>query len=179
MAKVQRGPYADGSVDVRVSGRYAQLMTGDLTVEDLDTEELARGQLKDKNGRFTGRPPKFLPRQILDAMRSEHHKRVNAVLEESLSDVVKVMRGVALDKKAEPAIRLKAAIYIYERFMGKVPDKIEVDKGAKVDAIVDKILYDMGESPIEQEIAATEEEMSRPPSSRRKAVGKVAKRQNR
>lgn len=179
MARIQRGPYADGSVDVRVTGRYAKLLTGELEIEDLDTEELARGQLKDKNGRFTGRPPKFLPRQILDQMRSEHHKRVNAVLEESLSDVVKIMRGVAMDKKADPATRLKAAIYIYERFMGKVPDRVDVTKGSKVEAIVEQILFDAEPTAIEKEIAETEEELSRPPKSRKKAVGKVAKRQTR
>lgn len=179
VARIQRGPYADGSVDVRVTGRYADLLTGELDIEDLDIEELARGQLKDKNGRFTGRPPKFLPRQIVDKMRTEHHRRVNAVLEESLSDVVKVMRGVAKDRKADPAVRLKAAIYIYERFMGKVPDKIDVTKGAKVETIVEQILYDMEPTAIEKEIAETEEELSRPPKSRKKAVGKVAKRQTR
>lgn len=176
---IKGGPYADGSIDLRVQGRYAKLITGEISVEDLDTEELAKGRLKDRNGKFTGRPPKMLPRQLLDAMRSEHYKRVNAVLEESLSAVVKVMRGIALDRRADPAVRLKAAIYVYERFMGKVPDRVEVAKGSKVDSIVEKIMYDMGESPIEKEIAETEEEMAKPPKSRKKAVGKVAKRQTR
>lgn len=180
MAASQRR-LADGRMDVRVSGRYAQLLLPEddpdhLSIEDLDTEELAQGRLKDKNGRFTGRPPKFLPRQIIDAMKSEHYKRVNAVLEESLSDVVKVMRGVAMDKYAEPAVRLKAAIYIYERFMGKLPDRIEVNKGDKVDKLISKIMYDAGESPIEQEIKATEEELIRAPRSRRRPAATKAQR---
>jgi hypothetical protein len=183
---IKGGPYADGSIDLRVAGRYAQLLLppehpDHLPVEDLDTEELAKGRLRDKNGHFTGRPPKLLPRQIHDAMQAEHYKRVNAVLEESLSDIVKVMRGVAMDRAADPAVRLKAAIYIYERFMGKVPDKIEVDKGSKIDALVDKIMYDVeeaGGSLIEQEIAATEKELAKSPKSRRKPATNKQKRQS-
>lgn len=155
-----------GQSRVNYSGRYKALVEGDLGVEDLDTEELAKGRLKDKNGNFTGRPPKFLPRQLVDAIRAEHHKRINAALEESLSDTVKTMRAIMNDKREDGATRLRAAIYVYERFMGKTPDRIEVKKGDRVDDVVSKIMYDMGESPIEREIAATEEEMARPPVRR-------------
>jgi hypothetical protein len=158
--------------EVKYSGRYKGLVDGTLSVEDLTTEELSKGRLMDKNGRFTGRPPKFLPRQLVDAMRTEHHRRVNAALEESLSDTVKTMRMIMNDISADPATRLRAAIYVYERFMGKTPDRIEVKRGDKVDAVIDKIMYDMGESPIEKEIAETEAEMNRPPATRRR--GRVA-----
>lgn len=150
------------NVHVQYSGRTKALVEGTLSVEDLDTEELAKGRLKDKNGKFTGRPPKFLPRQLIDAMRSEHYKRVNGILEESLSDMVKTMRAIAKDPDQDGATRLKAAIYVYERFMGKTPDKVEVLRGDKVQDVVDRIMYDIKESPIEQEIAATEEELARP-----------------
>jgi hypothetical protein len=147
---------------VKYSGRYRDLVEGRLDVEELTTEELAKGKLMDKDGKFRGRPPKFLPRQLVDAMRSEHYKRVNAVLEESLSDMVKTMRAIAKDPDVDPATRLKAAVYVYERFMGKTPDKVEVVRGDRVQDVVDRIMYDIGESPIEQEIAATEDELARP-----------------
>lgn len=162
-----KGPYKDGSVDVRVGGRYAQLLLpvdhpDHLSVDDLDIDELSKGKLKDKNGKFTGRPPKFLPRQIVDAMRKEHYKRVNAVLEESLSDMVKTMRAIAMSKNEDGATRLKAAIYVYERFMGKTPDRLEIAPGAKVDDIVEEILYDANsaqQTEIEKELQAAEEEL--------------------
>ena len=162
--------YANGSMDVRVFGRYAQLLLppehpDHLSVEDLDIEELAKGKLKDKNGRFTGRPPKLLPRQIIDAMRKEHYKRVNAVLEESLSDMVKTMRAIALDPTADDAVRLKAAIYVYERFMGKIPDRVDINTESKIDTLVESILYDAEadqRTEIEKELAATQEELRAP-----------------
>lgn len=176
MARVQR-EYANGEIDVRVGGRYAQLLLPEdhpdhLSVEDLDTEELAKGRLKDKNGKFSGRPPKFLPRQIVDAMRREHYQRVNAVLEESLSDMVKTMRSIALDPKADDATRLKAAIYVFERFMGKTPDKINITTETQVQDIVDDIMYEVEEkqkTEVEKELEAAQEELRDTTARRRKS----------
>lgn len=156
-----------GRAEVKYSARYAALINGELKVEDLTTEELSRGRLADRDGKFRGRPPNFLPRQLVEAMKSEHYRRVNAVLEESLCDMVKTMRDIANDQRQDGATRLRAAIYVYERFFGRTPDRIEVSRGDKVDSIVKKIMYDLGESPIEQEIAATEAEMAETPARRR------------
>ena len=162
---------------VQFTGRYKALIDGEISVEDLDVEELARGRLKDSGGKFRGRPPKFLPRQIVDAMKAEHYKRVNGILEESLCDMVKTMREIALDPMIDPATRLKAAIYVYERFMGKTPDRVEVSRGDKVGDVVAKIMYDIGESPIEREIAATEEELNATPArTRRRATRTLSNR---
>lgn len=173
MARVQR-EYADGQIDVRVGGRYAQLLLPEdhpnhLPVEDLDIEELSKGRLKDKNGNFSGRPPKFLPRQLIDAMRKEHYKRVNSVLEESLSDMVKVMRSIATDRKADDATRLKAAIYVFERFMGKIPDRVNVSAESKIDDLVDEILFETDQAQqteIEKELQLAEEELRDTPRRR-------------
>ena len=162
-----------GRSQVKYSARYKALIDGELAVEDLDTEELAKGRLKDKDGKFRGRPPNFLPRKLVEAMRSEHHRRINAALEESLSDTVRTMRGIMRDPEADPSTRLKAAIYVYERFMGKTPDRIEVNRGDKVEQVVERIMYDMGESPIEREIAATEEELDRPAQRKRRSAART------
>jgi hypothetical protein len=169
-----KGPYRDGSYDVRVQGRYAQMLLPEdhedhISVHDLDIEELARGQLKDKNGKFTGRPPKVLPREIVDAMRNEHHKRVNGILEQSLPQQVKTMIEISQNKKADPGVRLKAAIYVYERFMGRTPEKINITAESRVQDIVDDILYEVGEkqqSAVEKEIEETREELTRAPKRR-------------
>lgn len=169
-----KGPYRDGSFDVRVQGRYAQMLLPEdhadhISVEDLDIEELARGQLKDKNGKFTGRPPKVLPREIVDAMRLEHHKRVNGILEQSLPAQVRTMIEISANRKNDPGVRLKAAIYVYERFMGRTPEKINITAETRVQDIVDDILYEVEEyrqSAVEKEIQATEEELTRAPKRR-------------
>jgi len=184
MGKIHGGPYRDGSVDIRVGGRYAQLLYNDdhpdkLRVEDLDIEELARCQLKDKNGKFTGRPPRLLPREIVDAFRNEHYKRINAELEQSLSAQVKTMIEIAGNKRADPGVRLKAAIYVYERFMGKTPDKLNITAESKVQDLVDDILYEVDEkrqTAIEKEIEDTREELDRAPKRRTPAQRMQARR---
>lgn len=157
------GNGSPGDARVRYSARYQDLIDGTIGVEDLTTEELAKGRLADKDGKFRGRPPNFLPRQMVEAMKSEHYKRINSILEESLSDMVKAMRDIANDESVEPGVRLRAAIYVYERFFGKTPDRIEVSRGDRIDSVVKKIMYDIGESPIEQEIKAAEDEMAASP----------------
>jgi hypothetical protein len=167
-------PYKDGSVKVVVQGRYARMMLPEdhedhISVHDLDIEELARGQLKDRNGRFAGRPPKVLPREIVDAMRNEHYKRINGILEQSLPDQVKTMIEISQNRKADPGVRLKAAIYVYERFMGKTPDKLNITAESKVQDLVDEILYEVDEkrmTAVEKEIEDTREELERAPKRR-------------
>lgn len=178
--------FANGAMDVRVHGRYARMMLNPddpdfIGVEDLDTEELARGQLKNKNGTFAGRPPKFLPRQIVDAMRKEHYARINAILEESLSDMVKNMRDIANDPEQDGSTRLKAAIYVFERFMGKTPDKINIMQQSTVDDIVDDIMFDIGEkqkTEIEKELDLAQEELRDTPRrvARRRPVQRTRER---
>lgn len=188
MAYRHSKPMADGSMDVRVTGRYARLLLdaddpNHIGVDDLDIEELAKCQLKDKNGKFTGRPPKFLPRPLVDAMRNEHYKRINSLLEESLSDQVKTMIAISKDICVEPAVRLKAAIYVYERFMGKIPDRVEVKPGKQsVDDIVDDILFEVEENQktgIEKELELAKEELEREPTSRRRTRTAMERMQQR
>lgn len=118
------------TLDVAVSGRYKDLMEGKIDVADLSPEELARGQLKDKNGRFTGRPPKFLPRDLVMRMRREFLARGDKAFEDSYLDAVNEMKRIMTSAKVDDAVRLKAAIYIVERVGGKTPEHIEM----KVDA---------------------------------------------
>lgn len=106
----------------RLPDRYEQFMTGELTVEDLDDDELARGQIKNKNGVF-GKPPLVIPRSFLVRLASEMQQRVEAVLREDLPTMYGVMREQALNPKTRPDVRFEAAKYIIERLTGKIPDK--------------------------------------------------------
>lgn len=108
--------------------RYQAFMDGDLTVEDLDDEEIQRMQLRASDGSFRGGVPHALPREFLNAIRVEQQKRfshwVNTVIPQAQETVVELMQS----KKLQPgdATRLKAAQEILERFAGKTPDRVEV-----------------------------------------------------
>lgn len=124
--RAYRSPDGEIDVEVRFTGRMAQLMYGGLSVEELDTDELLKGQLKDRNGRFTGKAPQIIPRQLHDACVRELLKRGEDMVRESFADAINTFRSIATDPNADPGARLKAAQYIWERVAGKLPDKVEV-----------------------------------------------------
>ena len=130
------------STKVYLGGRYALLLSGELSVDDLDDEELARGQLKDKNGRFQGRAPKVVPQQLVSAMRNELVKRAQNNLRQALlKSGIKTLTQLA-ENAVDESVRLRAAQAIIERTMGKVPDKVQIAAEDPVEALFRSILND-------------------------------------
>jgi hypothetical protein len=149
---------ADHDKYVRIQGRYALFLSGKITVEDLDDEELARGRLRAADGTFRGRPPTMLPTELVQAMRREWLGRAQEKLAAALHEVG-IGTLVELARECpDPAVRLRAADKIIERTMGKVPDKIEVGVEDPVETLFRKILNDpFGLAP--HEPSAEEREM--------------------
>lgn len=134
---------ADDDMYVRMTGRYALLFNGVISVEDLDDEELARGQLKASDGTFRGRPPRVIPSELMQAMRREWLGRAEAKLREALMEVgLGGMIEIAKDKTIDPSVRLRAQNIIVERTMGKVPDKIELRAEDPIESLFRSILAD-------------------------------------
>lgn len=96
-------------------------------VETLDPTELARGQLKDKNGEFKGRPPAIVPRAFHDACIRELISRGKTLYQENYVQAINAMTEIAQngDKDSD---RIKAAQFVIERLEGKVPDKVEISQ---------------------------------------------------
>ena len=151
---------ADDDTYVRVTGRYAMLLQGIIKIEDLDDDELARGQLKDKNGYFSGRPPKMIPGEMVQAMRREWISRAEAKLREALMDHgIGTLVEIAKNKQMDEGVRLRAAERIIERTMGKVPDKIELRAEDPVEALFRSILSDPRGLAAPREFSADEREL--------------------
>lgn len=128
---------------VRVTGRYAELVQGLISVEDLDDEEVAMGRLKAVDGTFRGRPPNMIPGELVQAMRREWLKRAqNRLAEALLESGIGTLVSLASDSMVDPSVRLRAAERIIERNMGKVPDKIEVAAEDPVETLFRQILND-------------------------------------
>lgn len=96
-------------------------------VRQLSPEELARGQLKNEEGKFIGAPPKWVPRVFMQACTSEILRRGRELYTESYVDAIKVMLSLAMGEDNEGAVRLRAAQFVIERIEGKVPDKVIVE----------------------------------------------------
>lgn len=104
--------------------RWQQLLSGMISVEELDDEELARGQCRDRNGGFTASPPAMVPKEMHDRMVRELFDRADQQLRENLLDVVSTMTDIAKGTAYEPADRIKAATWVFERVRGKVADVV-------------------------------------------------------
>lgn len=152
---------ADDDMYVRMTGRYALLFNGIISVEDLDDEELARGQLKATDGSFRGRPPRAVPAELLQAMRREWLTRAEDKLRAALMDHgLGTLVELAKDKTVDASVRLRASQTIIERTMGKVPDKIELRSEDPVEALFRSILSDPnGLMKVPHEPSAEERQM--------------------
>lgn len=124
-ALAQRPDHRQARVDVRVSGRMAQLLRGEITVDDLDDEELRRGQLRSANGTFSGHPNDMVPREMHDEMMRRLLRRGQDKIRKNFFDAVDTIVDV-MNNSEEDALRLKAATYLYERLAGKTPEKLEI-----------------------------------------------------
>lgn len=128
---------------VRVRGRYARLLAGEIKVEDLDDEELARGQLRNQAGNFSGRPPSMIPTELVQAMRREWLSRAENKLRAALMDKgIGTLVELAGSDRIDPAVRLRAADKLMERVMGKVPDKVQFAAEDPVETLFRNILAD-------------------------------------
>lgn len=150
---VGRSKTTGEAVEIRVqSPRLAKLISGEMSVEDLDDEELARGYPKDKGGKFRGRPPSVIPKELHDRMVRELIKRGQAMFNQEFHDAIRTLAFIANDPRVNFADRYKAAVYLIERVAGKVPDKLELSAEDPWQTIINKIVVDAPEEvPIKKE----------------------------
>jgi hypothetical protein len=113
------------------SERIADLLSGVLSVEDMDDEELARGYPKNRNGTFAGRPPKVIPHAVHQRIQREFYKRMEEKMKVALPDALQALADIATQPNREDRDKLKAIDMILNRIMGKPLEKIEISSGEK------------------------------------------------
>jgi hypothetical protein len=112
-------------MDVR-SGKY----TWEEFCEDLDGEELARAQLKDRKGGWQGRPPAMVPREFHLQCQRELRRRFDEKMQSRLLSATD--EYIRLSKDVEdPALREKMLRYVMERVMGPIPKTVELSAAPK------------------------------------------------
>lgn len=109
---------------VWVGKTNAAILAGEVDLSIWTEEELIRGQKRDKNGRWVGRPPKVIPKAVHDELVRRKMSKAHDLLRDNLVAAVEVLVGIAKDKRAQNSDRLKAASLIMDRVLGKVPDHV-------------------------------------------------------
>jgi hypothetical protein len=109
---------------VRVGKTNLAILNGEHDLSLWDDEELIRGQRRDRNGRWSGRPPKVVPSAVHAELVRRRLSKAGEVLRESLVDAVTLLRQVVQDEDAQNSDRIKAANLIMDRVLGKAPEHV-------------------------------------------------------
>lgn len=100
--------------------RVQKFMQGFIEASDLDDDEIQGGFVRNDNG-FPVKGIK-LGAKFQSALSKELHIRLNDFLQSETPDMLKVMIEIAKNDLYEAGDRIKAAIWVTERVMGKTPE---------------------------------------------------------
>src|SRR5687768_1849958 len=132
----------------QASARMQQFIDGVITVEDLDDEELRKGQLRASDGSFKGRPPLLIPREFYEAVVREMIERGNTTIRSHMDASIQVIAELMMNKRTPARERLAAAQYILERTAGKIPEKQIVQaQVSKWEQVLDEVTFDADFGP--------------------------------
>lgn len=112
------------SGETQALSRYKQFLAGQITVEDLDDEELATCGFRATNGRIY--KPKNVPRDLAQGFTKAIYERAQTQLRALTVDAVDTIGEIMKNNANEPDIRLKAALSVIERNLGKPTQTIAV-----------------------------------------------------
>lgn len=121
------------------SKKMAMLIRGEMSVKDMDDEELVRMQFRDRNGKFTGRAPAVVPHELAAAAQKELLSRGQHLFEGHFLRAIQGLADLAANAVDE-SVKLKAQAMIVERVMGKTPDKVEISGEAPWQVILNRVI---------------------------------------
>jgi hypothetical protein len=135
---IQDTQEATNSQETQSLSRYRQFLAGQLTVDDLDDEELACCGFRAANGSIF--KPRNVPREVAQAFQRAIYERAQSELRSLTVEAAQTMGEIMKNKNVEPDIRLKAALSIIERNLGKTPQVIAVTEAKAYEEVFDGIL---------------------------------------
>lgn len=135
---------------VRLGKRWSEIVqavkAGEYTwaefCDGLSEEELARGQLKDKDGGFVGRPPTLVPREFHLACQREQKRRFEEIFGSEVLGLAKEYIKLAKDQKIPAKDRAKLLQYAMERIFGGIPKDVRVSQEAPWEQMVVNVISD-------------------------------------
>ena len=101
-------------------------LSGDEDITAWSEEELIRGQRRDRNGRWSGRPPKVVPKAVHDELVRRKLSEAHDLLRDNLVGATKVLVEIAADETTEATVRLKAVGMIMDRVLGRPAERIDL-----------------------------------------------------
>lgn len=131
IARLRRKEEAGADIEgerayVHLGKTNTAILMGRIDLADWDEEELKRGQRRDRNGNFVGRPPEVVPKRIHDELVRRTLSKAQAKLVDNLDEGIDILINLAKGADVDDKVRLQAVKEIMDRVMGKAADRIEV-----------------------------------------------------
>lgn len=115
--------------------RYVAFLEGRLSADQLDDEELMRGQIREDSGRF-GKGTNMVPRKMLNQLQKTTVARTNDELRKNAFKSAESLTDIATNKAYEPKDRLKAAMYLLDRVLGKTPQQVTITEDRRYEIML-------------------------------------------
>lgn len=150
MGELARRPKQRKSRQIEVT-RLDMLISGELSIQDLDDEEIQRMQLRNAAGDFRGRAPLYIPREMAMAFRQEFFVRFQRDMATTVPDAMRAISEMVNSRHLMPgdSTRLRAAELVLERVFGKVTQNVDqhvtVEKGKSFEDFVGEAIIDVEE----------------------------------
>ena len=120
---IEKG-FVPGVYEPDEKSRWNKLLDGEITVADLDDEELKKMKIRNRMGEFGGRPPKQIPLWVHEEMRKEWLRRGQDAMDLALPKAVDALANICTTGADRD--RLTAAQFLVERILGKMPEKVDL-----------------------------------------------------
>lgn len=106
--------------------RWGMVLSGTLSVRDLDDDEVAKMRVRGKDGGFSGRPP-MVPSHLAQQFREEYFRRTMDRFRSAAPGVSQSLVDIATDPDEKTSDRLKAMDMLLNRAFGRAPETIKVE----------------------------------------------------
>jgi hypothetical protein len=133
-------PRRGKSAYITIGANTADLIEDPLQVLEWDDEELRRGQKRNSLGRFTGEPPKIIPRIVYDELIRRTIDTCLETMRENMPAMIETLVTIASDPGIEPKDRIKAIDLMMNRIFGKPKERVQVEFGRNEKPLWEKAL---------------------------------------
>ena len=141
-AKAAARKAARASGNAPTKSRHQMLIDGELSVKELDSQELSKFRGRDIDGEFKGRTAP-LPARIHSQIRQRLLQTMQEGFEGFLPRAQAILEDIAETSEQDSA-RVKAVDLLLQRGAGKVPDIVRVGAEDPWDAILSDVLREDG-----------------------------------
>jgi len=117
-------------------------------IEEWDSEELARGRPRDKNGNFQGLAPSYISRELHEEAMSRFREFIrdgmNANTNIAIKTIEEILTSKETDENGKPlvtaATKLEASKYLIDHVLGKPKQRVETDISVRMQGLLATVM---------------------------------------